>query len=135
MTPQPQQEHVRWFGRSEDDPNRLLIIEDDHCRVFLDAELREELYAVIRSRPAPAPQRTESEIRGEILRLVESDEWQQEHDAAIAAQARVARDAEWATALNTLISTESVRFSPAMVDVVYSYRIAQIIQALREARR
>jgi len=54
MTPQPQQEHVRWFGRSEDDPNRLLIIEDDHCRVFLDAELREELYAVIRSRPAPA---------------------------------------------------------------------------------
>jgi hypothetical protein len=56
MTPQPQQQHVRWFGRSEDDPNRLLIIEDEHSRVFLDYPLREELYAVINSsRPAPLP--------------------------------------------------------------------------------
>ena len=58
MTPDAQQpKHVRWFGRSEDDPNRLLIIEDEHSRVFLDAEAREELYSVIRthsSTPAPA---------------------------------------------------------------------------------
>ena len=59
MTPQPQQPHVRWFGRSEDDPNRLLIIEDEHSRVFLDYPLREELYAAIaRSRPAPSPEPT-----------------------------------------------------------------------------
>jgi hypothetical protein len=47
MTPPPQPSHVRWFGRSDDDPNRLLIIEDEHSKVFLDAELREELYAAI----------------------------------------------------------------------------------------
>jgi predicted Fe-S protein YdhL (DUF1289 family) len=61
MTPPPQKEsRVRWFGRSEDDPNALLIIEDEHSRVFLDAEHREELYSVIKSRshptPAPSPQ-------------------------------------------------------------------------------
>jgi hypothetical protein len=40
----------------------------------------------IRSRPAPSP--SESEITNKILRMVESDEWQKEHDATIAAQAR-----------------------------------------------
>jgi hypothetical protein len=40
---------VRWFGRNDDDPNRLLIIEDEHSRVFLDADLRQELYSVIES--------------------------------------------------------------------------------------
>ena len=45
---QPQREpHVGWFGRSEE--NRLLIIEDDHCKVFLDAELQAKLYSVIDS--------------------------------------------------------------------------------------
>ena len=52
-----------------------------------------------------------------------------------AAQARVARDTEWATALNALISTESVKVHASMVDMVYSYRIAQIVQSLREAQR
>ena len=32
-----------------------------------------------------------------------------------------------------LIHTESVRLSPAMVDMVYSYRVAQIIEELRQA--
>jgi hypothetical protein len=60
MTP-AREPHVRWwFGRDENDPNRLLIIEDEHSRVFLDYPLREELYSVIgcashTSPPAPTP--------------------------------------------------------------------------------
>ena len=47
------------------------------------------------------------------------------------AATRNAESLRWATALNTLIATESVRLSPAMVNMVYSYRIAQIIESLR----
>jgi hypothetical protein len=81
MTPQPQQQHVRWFGRSEDDPNRLLIIEDEHSRVFLDYPLREELYAVINSsRPAPAPE--------DATGFFFTPQEMKAHDAAIVAKAR-----------------------------------------------
>jgi len=37
----------------------------------------------------------------------------------------------WQTALNTLIATESKRKDKESIDVVYSYRIAQIIDSLR----
>jgi hypothetical protein len=54
-----------------------------------------------------------------------------QHDTAIRNAARDARDIDWSTALNTLIATESVRLSPTMVNMTYSYRIAQIIEQLR----
>ena len=47
------------------------------------------------------------------------------------ANSRIAESDRWASALNALISTESVRFSPTMVDMVYSYRVAQIVDSLR----
>jgi hypothetical protein len=38
----------------------------------------------------------------------------------------------WTTALNTLIATESKRKNKESVDMVYSYRVAQIIKSLRQ---
>ena len=48
--------------------------------------------------------------------------------------AKAAREQEairWFTALNTLIATESKRKDKKSVDMVYSYRVAQIIESLR----
>jgi hypothetical protein len=57
--------------------------------------------------------------------------YQAVHDAQVARAATLAEDQKWIDVLNTLITTESVRSAPAMVNVVYSYRIAQIIESLR----
>ena len=51
--------------------------------------------------------------------------------------AKTAREQEavqWSTALNTLIATESKRKDKESVDMVYSYRVAQIIESLRAQR-
>ena len=71
MTTQPEHPRIRWFGRSDDDPNRLLIIEDEQSKVFLDAPLREELYAVIRERVSHSSAPTEQEIREKVLEKIE----------------------------------------------------------------
>lgn len=112
---------------------RLLHVDDE-----IKLKMIEGVISRARSRPAPASDII-SELDGMLEGMPTEEErskkraeaaWQQGFKAG-AAQARVARDAEWATTLNTLISTESVRFSPAMVDMVYSYRVAQIIKSLR----
>jgi hypothetical protein len=54
-----------------------------------------------------------------------------EFSDAIARTATLATDVKWSTALNTLIATESKRRDNT-VDMVYSYRIAQIIESLRK---
>jgi len=53
---------------------------------------------------------------------------QEEHDAGI----RRGEAIRWATALNTLIATESKRRDKESVAMVYSYRIAQIIESLNK---
>ena len=101
MIPPAQPKHVRWFGRSEDDPNAILIIEDEHSRVFLDAEHREELYSVIntRTRPTTAPSKSvtltsieialrkeenpSENIQWAIEKLNQYQEQQEQHDTAI----------------------------------------------------
>jgi hypothetical protein len=55
---------------------------------------------------------------------------QKEHDDKI----QKASDLIWATKLNTLIATESKRTSKETVDMVYSYRIAQIIEELTKEK-
>ena len=55
-----------------------------------------------------------------------------EHNTAVAAQARSAEAIRWQTALNTLIATESKRKDKESVDMVCSYRVAQIIDSLRQ---
>jgi len=50
----------------------------------------------------------------------------EEHDAAI----RKGEAIRWSTALNTLIATESKKKDKESVDMVYSYRVAQIIESL-----
>lgn len=57
----------------------------------------------------------------DMLRLVSG-----EHDAAI----RKGEAIRWSTALNTLIATESKKKDKESVDMVYSYRVAQIIESL-----
>jgi hypothetical protein len=57
--------------------------------------------------------------------------WKQAHDAAVAEKARQNEAIRWMTAFNTLISTESKRHDKESVDMVYSYRVAQVIDALR----
>jgi hypothetical protein len=97
-SPQPQREpHVRWFGRDDDDPNRLLIIEDDHCRVFLDAEARAELYSVIEStRPhTRAPDDKDWWKKTGIApdeKALQQIPWIYEHDAAIRKDATLAAE-------------------------------------------
>ena len=49
------------------------------------------------------------------------------HDRAI----QKGEGIRWATALNTLIATESKRPTKDSVDMVFSFRIAQIIESLR----
>ena len=81
MTPQPQH------------PDDLFMItrdELDRCCSQMSAAgykvSANYVEAMVLSRPAPSP--SESEITNKILRMVESDEWQKEHDATIAAKAR-----------------------------------------------
>lgn len=45
--------------------------------------------------------------------------------------AREQESIRWATALNILIATESKRKDKESVDMVYAYRIAQVIESLR----
>ncbi|MFA5378066.1 MAG: hypothetical protein WC455_20105 [Dehalococcoidia bacterium] len=71
-------------------------------------------------------------IGAELRRMTErADMLSGEHDAQIARAATLAENRKWIDALNTLIATESVKLSQAMVNMVYSYRIAQIIESLR----
>lgn len=58
----------------------------------------------------------------------EQEAAQKEHDDGI----RKEESIRWSTALNTLIATESKRASKETVDMVYSYRVAQIIENLNK---
>ena len=62
---------------------------------------------------------------------VDKPDWSKEHDAAIRQDERE----KVLTQFADLIHNESVRFSPAMVDMVYSYRVAQIITTYRNSKQ
>ena len=74
----------------------------------------------------------ETAIRSHPLPNIPTDEQCRICSVTIAAQARSAEAIRWQTALNTLIATESKRKDKESVDMVCSYRVAQIIDSLRQ---
>ena len=62
---------------------------------------------------------------------VDKPDWSKEHDVAIRQDERE----KVLTQFADLIHNESVRLSPAMVDMVYSYRVAQIITTYRNSKQ
>ena len=76
---------------------------------------------------APEPDYSRHNPRIELRKVCE----QEAHDAAIRQDERE----KVLTQFADLIHNESVRLSPAMVDMVYSYRVAQIITTYRNSKQ
>ena len=78
-------------------------------------------------RAAPEPDYSRHNPRIELRKVCE----QEAHDAAIRQDERE----KVLTQFADLIHNESVRLPPAMVDMVYSYRVAQIITTYRNSKQ
>ena len=76
---------------------------------------------------APEPDYSRHNPRIELRKVCE----QEAHDAVIRQDERE----KVLTQFADLIHNESVRLSPAMVDMVYSYRVAQIITTYRNSKQ
>ena len=100
-----------------------------------DYEAEREILASILSRPVSTPPEgaalepdySRHNPRIELRKVCE----QEAHDAAIRQDERE----KVLTQFADLIHNESVRLPPAMVDMVYSYRVAQIITTYRNSKQ
>ena len=99
---------------------------EEDCLNTLD-NIRSHPVSIPPEGAAPEPDYSRHNPRIELRKVCE----QEAHDAAIRQDERE----KVLTQFADLIHNESVRLSPAMVDMVYSYRVAQIITTYRNSKQ